>query len=241
MNNNCIGIFDSGYGGLTILEKLKEVMPNENYLYYADSKNCPYGDKDVDDLINITTNIVEYLIKNNAKIIVIACNTATVKCMKYLREKYKNINFIGTVPAIKVALDNNYQNTLVMATPGTIKSERTFELINDNIRKNQKIYLEACPTLAEAIENKKWDNVDNIIYEIYNKYIDKNIDSIVLGCTHYPFATKYINKYFKDIICIDGSLGVSNYTKKVLSDNNLLTDRNYKGNIKIINSNDLGE
>ena len=108
-----IGVFDSGIGGLSILKVMKEVMPKENYIYYADSKNCPYGNKSIDELIDITSNIVDYLLSNDVKIIVIACNTATTRCMKVLREKYKDVIFVGTVPAIKVASDHNFKN-LVM-------------------------------------------------------------------------------------------------------------------------------
>ena len=109
-----IGMFDSGIGGLTVLDVLKELVPNEDYLYYADNKNNPYGEKSDEELLKICCKVVDYLIDNNCRIIVIACNTATTKCMKKLREIYKDIIFVGTVPAIKVASDGNYKNTLKM-------------------------------------------------------------------------------------------------------------------------------
>ena len=122
-NKNKIGIFDSGLGGLSILKELISTLPNEDYLFYEDSINNPYGEKSDDELFSITSNIVEYLLENNCKIIVIACNTATTSCMKKLREKYKDTIFVGTVPAIKVAYDNNYKGTLVLATNYTINSK----------------------------------------------------------------------------------------------------------------------
>ena len=106
-----IGIFDSGIGGLTILEEIKKIIVHNNIIYYADSKNNPYGTKTDDELKKITSDIVDYLINQNCKIIVIACNTATTRCISYLRSKYPNIIFIGTEPAIKIACDNNYLNT----------------------------------------------------------------------------------------------------------------------------------
>ena len=138
MSNNKIGMFDSGIGGLTVLKELRKILPNENYIYYADSKNNPYGEKSDSELMAIVTNIVDYLISKEVKIIVIACNTATTRCINRLRKMYPDMIFVGTEPAIKVACDKNYKNTLVMATPGTIKSERTHELVKLNKKRNQK-------------------------------------------------------------------------------------------------------
>ena len=94
-----IGVFDSGIGGLTVLEEMVKVMPNEDFLYFGDSKNCPYGTKELDELMSIVSRIVDYYVSVGCKIIVIACNTATTKCMKLLREKYPELIFVGTVPA----------------------------------------------------------------------------------------------------------------------------------------------
>ncbi len=232
--NRKIGMFDSGIGGLSILNVMKDVLPNEDYIYYADSINCPYGNKNIDELISITSNIVDYLIEQDVKIIVIACNTATTKCMKILKEKYPDMLFVGTVPAIKVASDNNYKNTLVMATPGTISSERTMELVRDNKKEDQNIYLVSCDGLAEAIENKDDVAIDTILNNIYLEYKDKNIDSIVLGCTHYPFVKDKILKYF-DVDLLDGSIGVSRQVQRLLKSNNLLNDSG-NGTVTMINS-----
>ena len=104
-----VGIFDSGIGGLTTYKEIKKLLPNENYIYYADTKNNPYGSKTQDELKQITKNIVNKLITKGAKIIVIACNTATTNCIEYLRKEFPNTIFIGTEPAIKVACDNNFK------------------------------------------------------------------------------------------------------------------------------------
>ena len=231
-----IGMFDSGIGGLTILNVLKELVPNEDYLYYADSKNNPYGEKSDEQLLEICSGVVDYLIEHNCKIIVIACNTATTKCMKKLRDKYKDIVFVGTVPAIKVASDGNYKNTLVMATPATIESERTYELVRDNKRDDQNIYLVPCSGLAHAIEVDDQDTINSIIDSIYDEYKDKNIDSIVLGCTHYPYIKDIIYSKFKCDL-LDGSLGVSKEVKRQLELNNLVTNSG-SGEVTIYKSGD---
>lgn len=228
-----IGVFDSGIGGLTVLEEIVKLLPNYSYIYYGDSKNNPYGEKSDNELLNITSNIVNNFKKRGCKIIVIACNTATTRCMKKLREKYQDLIFVGTVPAIKVACDNNYKNTLVMATPATIESERTNELVKDNIKKDQNIYLVPCLGLANAIERKDYYDIKKILKDIFNDYKDKNIDSIVLGCTHYPHIKKEIKEEMPDAILLDGSLGVAKEVKKQLELNNILPI-NEKGNIEIL-------
>ena len=146
-----IGVFDSGRGGMSILDELRRLLPNEDFLYYGDSINNPYGEKSDEELMTITTKIVDYLKENDCRVIVIACNTATTRCMKKLRKIYPELIFIGTVPAIKMACDNNFKNTLVMATPATIESERTSELVRDNKRIDQNIYLVPWFGLAQAI------------------------------------------------------------------------------------------
>ena len=160
-----IGMFDSGIGGLNTLEVVKKYLPNEDIIYYQDTAHNPYGEKTDEELEKITTNIVNFLINNGVKEIIIACNTATTRCIKKLREKYKDIIFIGTEPAIKLAIDKGYKNILILATPATTKSTRLQELI-DKYQTDQKIYKVAAPGLADAIEQ----NNKNEINELSNKY-----------------------------------------------------------------------
>ena len=233
-----IGVFDSGIGGLTVLDDLKEVLPNEDYLFYADSKNCPYGEKSDTELYDITSNIVDYLISNECKIIVIACNTATTRCIKYLRDKYKDMTFIGTEPAIKVACDRDYKNILVMATPATISSERTSILVNENKKDYENIYLVPCEGLADAIETDNFKKQEDIVSSIYEEYKDKEIDAIVLGCTHYPHIKDLISKYFTNAELLDGGNGVARETKRQLERMNML-GTGLSPVVEIINSMDM--
>lgn len=234
MNNNKIGMFDSGIGGLTVLKELRKMLPNEDYIYYADSKNNPYGEKSDKELMSIVTGIVDYLISKNVKIIVIACNTATTRCIKRLRKMYPEMIFVGTEPAIKVACDKNFKNTLVMATPGTVKSERIHELVTQNKRKDQKITLLSCKGLADAIESHDKNRIDSVLHDLLDEYKDKNIDSIVLGCTHYPHAKRNIKEIIPNAKLIDGNKGVSKQVKRQLESHNLLSDRTKYGKVKMI-------
>lgn len=233
--SNIVGVFDSGIGGLSVLRELEKLLPNEDFYYYGDSLNNPYGEKSDEELFEITSGVVDYLVNKGCRLIVIACNTATTRCMKYLREKYKDVIFVGTVPAIKVACDRDFKNTLVMATPATIESERTMELIRDNIRKDQNIYLVACPGLANAIEDNDQEKIEEILKDTFREYKDKEIDSIVLGCTHYPFIKEDILKEMPGVILLDGSRGVAMEVKRQLENNGLLSDKSSR-KIVIYNS-----
>ena len=233
-----IGVFDSGIGGLTVLEELKKLLPNEDYLFYADSKNCPYGEKSDTELYDITSNIVDYLINKDCKIIVIACNTATTRCIKYLRDKYKDMTFIGTEPAIKVACDRDYKNILVMATPATIASERTSILVNDNKKEYENVYLVPCEGLADAIETDNFKKQEEIVSSIYEEYKEKEIDAIVLGCTHYPHIKDLISKYFTNAELLDGGAGVARETKRQLERMNML-GTGLSPVVEIVNSLDM--
>jgi len=231
--NKKIGLFDSGIGGLTTLEEIRKILPNEDYVFYADSKSNPYGDKTKEELLSITKEIVNNLLKENVKLIVIACNTATTQCINDLRQEFKDIIFVGTEPAIKVACDNNYKNTLVLATPGTIFSERTHKLIKDNKKENENIYLLACDHLANAIEKNDNKKIDKLLKTYLTEYQNKNIDAIVLGCTHYPIIKDKIQTYFPKAKLIDGNIGVAKRVKQMLEMNNLLSN-NKKGSYKFI-------
>ena len=206
-----IGIFDSGKGGTTIYQAIKKVLPNEEYLYVADSKNCPYGEKSYTRLMEIATDIVENLKEWGATIIVIACNTATTKCIRKLRKMYPELKFVGTEPAIKQAVESDAKNILVMATPGTIKSERTRSLLKENQKEGQNIKLLACPGLADAVE---FDNgIDQKLDELLND--EGTYDAVVLGCTHYSLIKDKIQKYFPEAELIDGCDGVANQVLKL--------------------------
>ena len=228
-----IGVFDSGLGGLSVLKEMMKVLPNEDFLFYEDSLNNPYGVKEEDELLEITSKIVDYLLDNDCKIIVIACNTATTCCMKALREKYPNTIFVGTVPAIKVAYDNNYKNTIILSTPYTTKSKRVEELLNDYTREDQIITNISGENLANLIELDKHDEIMELLHRLLDDYKDR-ADSLVLGCTHYSLIKAEINEVLPNTVLLDGCLGVANEVKHQLEEHNLL--ENNSGSLEIVNS-----
>ena len=226
-----IGVFDSGIGGVTVLEHLLKILPNEDFLYYSDTKNLPYGEKSYDELVKICDGVVDCLIKNGAKIIVIACNTASAICKDYLRSKY-DIEIVAIEPAIKVVYDNakDYK-TMVMATPATINSSRFRELYQKY--DNKKTILVSCSGLARLIEEGNHEKIINYLEKIKHN----NVKNVVLGCTHYPLIKEEIREVFGDVSFFDGGYGVSLRVKSVLEENNLLSNNKSIGTIKFIDSN----
>lgn len=213
-----IGVFDSGIGGTSVLSAIKELLPNEEYYYLADSKNCPYGEKSDDELYKIVKNNVKFLKAWGAKIIVIACNTATTRCIEKLREEFKDLPFVGTEPAVKLAAKSDAKRILVLATPGTIHSERLETLVQENQKLGQIIDLLACPGLADTIEFNLEKDESKIIEKLDELLKDqsKDYDSIVLGCTHYSLIKPLIQKFFPFAKLVDGNKGIARRVKDLV-------------------------
>ena len=183
-----IGIFDSGIGGVTVLREIINILPNENYIYFSDSINNPYGDKKQEKIIEICDKIVQNLLKKNCKAIVIACNTASAVAAKHLREKYKEIPIIAIEPAYKMVYDYAYDNpTLVMATKGTIESEK-FNILYNKYDKHKTELLE-CVGLADVIEEGNEEKIKNYLKENLGKYKGK-VQNVVLRMHTLSFSTK---------------------------------------------------
>ena len=180
-----IGLFDSGVGGLTVLKSFLKYHPNNEYFYYGDTKNVPYGDKTVDELYNYANQIIKYLKEKNVDMIVIACGTISANLYDRLKKEVDIpiYSIISEVP--NYVKEKQFKKTLVMATNKTIESH-AFKRILDN-----EVVEVACPKLVPIIENDEYEKIDEALDE-YLK--EKDIDSIVLGCTHYPIIKEQIRK-----------------------------------------------
>jgi len=233
--NGKIGLFDSGLGGLSILKSLIKELPNEDYLFYEDSINNPYGNKSEEELLNLTTKIVDYLKSEGCKIIVIACNTATTSCIIKLREIYPDTIFVGTVPAIKVAYDGHYKNVINLSTPYTKNSKRVEELLTNFTNEDETIYNISGENLANLIEFDKKEEIMELLERLLSEYKDKS-DALILGCTHYSLIKDEFKKVLPNTELLDGVKGVTAEVKKQLTINNLLNPRKENGTLKIINN-----
>ena len=216
-NNNPIGLFDSGIGGTSIWRAIHELMPNENTIYLADSKNAPYGQKSKDEIIALSEKNTELLLEMNCKIIVVACNTATTNAIKELRAKY-NIPFIGIEPAIKPAVNNSKTQTIgILATKGTLNSALFSDVVK--LYSTTKIIEQIGFGLVELIENGEVNSVkmNQLLKDYLAPMIEANIDYLVLGCSHYPYLIPQIKKIIPDSIqIIDSGEAVARQTQKVL-------------------------
>lgn len=221
MKSTKIGFFDSGIGGVTVLRECIKKVSDFSYIYYSDSINNPYGDKSKEEVLDIASNIVDYLINEGCGIIVIACNTASAICVESLRNKYPYIWFIAIEPAVKCAYDNLEDNTLIMATKGTMDSEKFHTLYERYHRDN--FYLKSCIGLANLIENGASVEIRNYLVNNIGEYKDK-VNSVVLGCTHYPLIKDEISEVLGDVTFYDGSVGVAKRLKKIVVDNCLVGD-----------------
>jgi len=211
-----IGIIDSGIGGRGIEVEIKKLLPDVKIEYLADTKNFPYGTKPVKTLHEILSKNIEKLIEKGAKVIVLACNTATVSSVKYLRKKFPNVSIVGVVPAIKPASEKTKtKNIAIFATPITSKSAYQKKLIEKYCR---GINVTKIPfsKLAQEIESNDIIVAKKDIQKTWIKFKNRNIDAIVLGCTHYTLIKKDIQKIVgPKVKLIDSNSAVARQVKKL--------------------------
>lgn len=240
MSKQPIGIFDSGVGGTSIWKEIHALLPYENTIYLADSANAPYGPKGKDAIIALSEKNTEYLLNQNSKIIVVACNTATTNAIKHLRKKY-DVPFIGIEPAIKpAALQTQTKAIGILATKGTLSSElffNTSQLYSNGI----EVIEQEGEGIVQLIESGNINSEEmKALLEIYLKpMLNANIDYLVLGCTHYPYLIPQLLKMLpKHIKIIDSGEAVAKQTKAILKQLNLLNIADVKPDLKFyINSN----
>ncbi|MCR4687431.1 MAG: glutamate racemase [Lachnospiraceae bacterium] len=236
-----IGFMDSGVGGISVLKEAVDIMPNEDFVYIGDSANAPYGTKDTMTIKELTYNVVKTLInEHHIKGLVVACNTATSAAVRDLRNLYPNFPLVGIEPAIKPAvLHNHGGEILVMATPMTIAQEKFKNLLK--LYENQAVIIPVpCKGLMEFVEAGivEGPELDKYFKSTLSPYLNEITESIVLGCTHYPFLKKEIISYLQrdDITLYDGSLGTAREIQRRIKEAGLSNDADRKGNITILNT-----
>ena len=230
MNKQPIGIFDSGVGGTSIWKAINTLLPNENTIYLADSANAPYGQKGKEAILNLSIKNTEYLINNDCKLIVVACNTATTNAIDYLRNTY-NMPFIGIEPAIKPAALQTKTNAIgILATKGTLSSA-LFSKTSGMFASNINVIEQVGDGIVELIESGKFQSEEmKALLKTYLKpMIDANIDYLVLGCTHYPYLIPLLVELLPSHVkIIDSGEAVARQTKTILKKNNLLNTETAK-------------
>ena len=229
-----IAVFDSGVGGLSVLRHLKKLLPNENYIYYGDAANAPYGSKTTEEVRALTLAAAEKLVSEYPiKALVVACNTATSAAIRELRAKYPELIVIGIEPALKLAADKFPGGRIgVMATQVTLREEK-FDLLMHRFDTGCTVEKIPAPGLVELIEAGQADSPETeaLLEKILMPYRDK-LDALVLGCTHYPFAADTIHRVLGDrVALLDGGYGTARETQRRLAAAGRIND---KGNGQLI-------
>ncbi|WP_029033216.1 glutamate racemase [Salinimicrobium terrae] len=223
--DNPIGIFDSGVGGTSIWKEIHNLLPLEHTVYLADSANAPYGEKPPEEIVRLSVKNTEWLLQMGAKIIVVACNTATTNAISHLRSSYE-VPFIGIEPAIKpAALKSKTKCIGILATKGTLSSA-LFAKTSDLYSRDNKIVEVVGKGLVEEIEKGEKDSpfVREMLAELLQPMINAGMDHLVLGCSHYPYLIPTLEKILPSHVqIIDSGMAVAKQTKVVLQSLDLLT------------------
>ena len=234
-----VGVFDSGVGSISVLKELVRALPNENFVFYGDSANAPYGEKTRDQVLRRSRDIVDYLLNEGAKAIVIACNTATSAAAPSLRNDYAHVPIIGVEPALKPAtlLEEN-KRILVMATPITLRLDK-YQQLAEKWGSGREVIDAPCPGLAARIEQGHLEDQDvvTLLEQLVGGYRGE-VDAVVLGCTHYAFVSQQILKVLGDVRLYDGAVGTAQQLERKLAERGLLTKSSCKGSVEFLSSKD---
>jgi glutamate racemase len=239
-----IGIFDSGVGGLSVLRAVRAQMPGEPILYVGDQVHIPYGPRPMGQIRDFSEAITGFLLDRGAKIIVVACNTASAAALKFLRETFPHISFVGMEPAVKPAAEHTQTGKVgVLATPATFQGA-LYASVVERFANGVELFQNTCSGLVQQIEQGNLDGVETrrILEEALHPMLEKNIDTVVLGCTHYPFVIPLIEEIVgKSVRVIDPAPAVARQIRKVLEEKGLERDVNGLGEIKLFTSGNVEE
>lgn len=237
-NTDPIAIFDSGVGGLSIAQCIHQQLPHENLLYVADTLHAPYGDKTAEFIQQRVNEIARWFIERNAKAIVVACNTATVNAIDQLRKNI-SIPVIGVEPAIKPAVNlSKNKKVAILVTKATAENQRFLTLVAQYSH-NSEVIIQPCPGLVELIEQDKKNSpeCELLLSEYLQPLLDKGVDTIVLGCTHYPLVKGIINKICgENVIIMETALPVTEQLQRQLALHNLINSSDKLGTTRFYSS-----
>ena len=228
-----IGIFDSGLGGISTLREMRKLLPGEHFIYYGDTGNAPYGTKTRDEVLQCVSRVVDRLLKEQIKALVIACNTATSVAAAQLRKDLQ-IPVIGMEPALKPAHEiRKSGKILVLATPLTLREEKFSRLMSRFGEGAEKV---PCEGLVELVEAEDRDGAKRYLETLLAGFRLDEVDAVVLGCTHYVFLRDMIKNMIPDHIAItDGNAGTARQLRRVLAERELLNDAG-EGSVRILTS-----
>lgn len=246
MDNRPIGIFDSGLGGLSCVSVLEDVLPQESLIYFGDTARTPYGDKDVETIRHFTDQIADFLISQDVKMLVIACNTVSALCVERLRSRYPRLPIVGIIEPTVDYLTKEQRgfkpNLGIIATKATIKSG-VYETLLRRAKPDSPVYSKACPLFVPVIENgfREGEVVESLIHHYLDSFLLENeISTLILGCTHYPFFKDSIHKLYPELSVINPSEIIIDEIRRILMHYEIQADCSRKGG-RIFFASDLSE
>jgi glutamate racemase len=236
-----IGIFDSGVGGISVLGAVSKQMPEESVIYFGDQGHVPYGSRSMEQIQKFSEVITRFLLDHDAKIIVVACNTASAAALKLLRETLPEVQFVGMEPAVKPAAEYTRTGRVgVLATPATFQGA-LYASVVERFANGVELFQDTCPGLVQQIEQGKLndDETRRILEAALQPMLRKNIDTVVLGCTHYPFVIPLIQQIVgENVRVIDPAPAVAKQTKRLLEGKGLTNKSGLRGEIRYYTSGD---
>jgi glutamate racemase len=238
-SNNPIGVFDSGVGGLSVLREIRAQMPNEHIIYFGDQGHVPYGPRSMEQIQGFSEGIARFLLQQNSKIIVVACNTASAAALKHLRATFPDVQFVGMEPAVKPAAEKTQTGKVgVLATPATFQGA-LYASVVERFANGVELFQNTCPGLVGQIEKGELDSPATraILEDALLPMLEKNIDTVVLGCTHYPFVIPLIERIAGEKVrVIDPAPAVAKQVKRLLEAGGMLNQNQKEGNVRFITS-----
>lgn len=236
---NPIAIFDSGVGGLTITRAVRALLPGEDILYLGDQANVPYGPRGLDEVRRLSEAIVQFLREQGAKLVVVACNTASAAALKALRAAHPEISFVGMEPAVKPAAEQSVTGVVgVLATPATFEG-LLYASVVERFAQGATLLQSTCPGLVDEIEagRPNGSEAQRILREALEPMLAQNLDTVVLGCTHYPFTFDTIRSIVgPDVRLIDPAPAIARRVEQLLSEQDLRNPRGSGGQVRYFTS-----
>ena len=237
--SSLIGVFDSGVGGLSVLRAIRKQMPEESVLYFGDQGHIPYGPRPMEQIRDFSEAITRFLLSQDAKIIVVACNTASAAALQYLREKFPDVTFVGMEPAVKPAAEQTHTGKVgILATPATFQGA-LYASVVERFANGVELMQDTCPGLVQEIEQGHLEGMETrkILERALVPMLAKNIDTVVLGCTHYPFVIPLIQQIVGEAVrVIDPAPAVARQVQRMLEAEGLKEQSAQQGNVRFYTS-----
>ncbi len=241
---NTVGIFDSGVGGLSVFLAIRELLPSHPLVYFADQAHVPYGTRELDEVRGFAHAVTQFLLSEGARMIVVACNTASVAALKSLRFAYPDVSFVGMEPAVKPAAEQTHSGVVgVLATAATFQTEMYASVV-ERFAHGVTILESPCPGLVNEIEKGNLEGAEtrNILNQVLQPMLANGADTIVMGCTHYPFVIPLIRQIAgPNVQVIDPAPAIARQTRRMLAERELLNEGNELAEVRLITSGDAKE